>query len=65
LDGARSERDAAIEAAQKSAEGKIAETEEVLHQAEADDGELIRCAAEIADQMVEILCSTSLGEVAT
>jgi hypothetical protein len=36
-----------------------------LHQAEADDGELIRCAAEIADQMVEILCSTSLGEVAT
>ena len=62
LDQARAEREKLIEQAQQESQERIAAVAETLADSESDTDELQICSERIADEMVAVLCKTSLED---
>ncbi len=58
------QRDATIAKAQEKSEARIIEAEKNLWETEAQKVDLDACADSIAKKLVDLLCSTKIGELA-
>ena len=63
LEQARAEREQMIEQAQQESQQRLAAVTETLADSDSDTDELQTCAERIADEMVAVLCKTSLGDL--
>lgn len=62
LDQAREEREATVATAEKASQQRIETIRQDLAQSEQENKELHTCAERIAQQMVTLLCSSTVGE---
>jgi F0F1-type ATP synthase membrane subunit b/b' len=63
IDQARSEKDSKIAQGQQESENRIQSVLQSLNQKTEEEHDVQACAERLADQMVHVLCTSSLGEV--
>ena len=63
LEQARAERESTVAQAEKASQQRIEAVRQDLAQSEQESSELHACAEQIADQMVKLLCGSTVGEV--